>query len=111
MQKFLIVMVVALGIAGGVLTTPTPANAQTLNETLNLAANAEAGAKHVNSLADQLEKMVRETSKNEFLMAYASAETSHLGQRALAAARSLRRQGQAYELMADRLRDHARTLR
>lgn len=110
MNILMISLVVVLVIAGGKFAAPT-AQAQTLHEILDLASDAEAASKKVNGLADQLEKMVNETSKNKFLIGYAPAETADLGQSALAAAKSLRHQGQAYEMMAAKLRDHARTMR
>ena len=110
MKQLTIAMVVALGVAGGAFTAPT-AQAQTLYETLNLARDAEAAAKKVNGLADHFQKLVNDTAQDGFPSNIAPVETEQFRQRAEATVKALRRQGRSYELMAIRLRDHARTLR
>ncbi len=92
MKKFIIVSVVALGIFGGAFAAPT-AQAQTLYEILDLAADAEAAAKKVNGLADHFQKLVNDTSQAGFPRNIAPDETEQFRQRTLVAVKALRRQG------------------
>ncbi len=111
MKKWMIALVVALGIASGAFVAPTAANAQTLYETLNLAADAEAAAKKLLSLASRFQTLANEAAKDGFPKNIAPTETEVLKRDAEAARKAVLRQARAYELMAATLRDHARTLR
>ena len=90
---------------------PRPPAAQTLYETLNLAADAGNAAKQGRAFAENLHALVKDIAANEPLRAMAPAETALLGERAKAARKAILRHARAHELMAARLRDHAQTLR
>ncbi len=107
MKQWMIVVVVVFGIAGGAFAAPTTASAQTLYETLNLAQDAENAAKKAYGLANQFEKMLKETSENAFLMGYAPTENKLFRHRTKAVAKAVRYQARAHELLAARLRHEA----
>ncbi len=111
MKKYMIALVAVFGIFSGAFAAPTAASAQTPYEILNLAADAEAAAKKAYDSAENIQAMENEAATNVFLKSLAPTETAVLRQRAMAAHKATLRKARAYELMAAKLRDHARTLR